>query len=300
MSAASHVFIVGLPRTGSTLTRRMLNRSGDVGMSEESRFLREPIRFGLVQRPGFADRFRAIGDLRTDAGLARIVDHIYSMQGKGYWPRLASIVDRSDFRSALLGTDRSDAALLDVAMMLYANGRPVRGEKTPHHVYHVRTLLTWYPEARVIQTLRDPRAVYVSLRRKERPEKLSAAGRAARRAEIAFNMYAVANVAHRWRTMAHLHRAYSVEFPLRYALMRFEDLVSAPEEAMQRLTDFLSIDYDDRMLDQIVHNSSYGGRMDSGIDASTVDRWRDHLGAAEHSLFRRLLGSEMREFGYDP
>ena len=71
MSGASHVFIAGLPRTGSTLTRAMLNHSPEVRMSGESRFLSEPTRLGLVQRPGYADRFRRIGDIGTDAGLER-------------------------------------------------------------------------------------------------------------------------------------------------------------------------------------------------------------------------------------
>jgi hypothetical protein len=299
VSEASHVFIAGLPRTGSTLTRAMLNRSPAVRMSGESRFLSEPTRLGLIQRPGYADRFRRIGDIGTDAGLERVIDHIYGLRGKGYWARLAGLVPRERFEAALAASDRSDRAFLDVAMALFADGRRLRGEKTPHHIHHVPTLLAWYPDARVIHTFRDPRAVYVSLRRKERPEKLTALGRAARRLGMPFDLYAMANLIHRWRWMARLHRDYAARYPDRYLLLRFEDLVSDPAATAERLAAFLGIGFDPAMLEQVVLNSSFaGGDRAAGIDAATVDRWRAHLGRRELGLFARFCGADLAEFGY--
>ncbi len=299
MSDASHVFIVGLPRTGSTLTRAMVNRSPEVRMSGESRFLSEPTRLGLIQRPGFAEGFRRIGDIRTDVGLERVVDHIYALRGKGYWARLAGLVPRERFAATLGATDRSDRAFLDTAMELFADGRRLRGEKTPHHVHHVPTLLAWYPQARVIHTFRDPRAVYVSLRRKERPEKLTGFGRAARRLGTPFDLYAMANLIHRWRWMARLHRDYATRYPDRYLLLRFEDLVSDPAATAEQLASFLGISFDPAMLEQVVLNSSFaGGGKPAGIDAATVDRWRAHLGRREIGLFARFCGEDLAEFGY--
>ena len=299
MSDASHVFIVGLPRTGSTLTRAMLNRSPEVRMSGESRFLSEPTRLGLIQRPGFADRFRRIGDIHTDSGLKRVVDHIYDLRGKGYWARLAGLVPRDRFAAALRASDRSDRAFLDVAMELFANGRRLRGEKTPHHIHHVPTLLAWYPEARVIHTFRDPRAVYVSMRRKERPEKLTGLGRAARRLGAPFDLYAMANLIHRWRWMARLHRDYAARYPDSYLLLRFEDLVRDPVATAERLAAFLGVAFDPAMLEQVVLNSSFaGGGRAAGIDVGTVDRWRGHLGRRELALFARFCGADLAEFGY--
>jgi len=301
MGDTSHVFVVGLPRTGSTLTRGMLNRSAEVGMSGESRFLPEPTRLGLFTRPGYAERFRRIGDLATDDGIARISEHIFAMRGKGYWARLAARGDREAFEAALLASERTDRALLDVAMAQFAAGRRIRGEKTPHHIHHVPTLLGWYPEAKVIHTFRDPRAIYVSLRRKERPEKLSAVGRAARRLGSAFDVYSIANHLHRWRLMARLHREYASRWPDRYTIVRFEDVVTNPRPTLERLSDFLGIAYTDAMLEQVVHNSSFvGKRTTSGIDSGTVDRWREHLSARDRSRFARLGEAELAEFGYAP
>lgn len=295
----THVFIVGLPRTGSTLTRGILNASPEIWVAGESHFFSAPTRLGLVRRPGYAERFRRIGDIGTDRGLALVLDDIYALRGKSFWARLAAETDRESFERDLRATARTDRELLDLAMARFARGRPIRGEKTPHHVHHVPTLLEWFPGARIIQTFRDPRAVYTSLRRKERPEKLTAMGRAGRRLGPLFDSYSIANLARSWRSMTRLHGAYARRFPDRYTLVRFEDLVTSPEATARRLSEFVGVPYADDMLEQVVHNSSFMGKGEGkGIDPTAVDRWREHMSPFARSIFARLCGDELEAFGY--
>ena len=298
LAPASHVFIAGLPRTGSTLTHRILNRSPQVRLAGETHFLGTP---GLLgRRIGYADRFAAAGDLSTDAGVERVVTAIYASRGKSFWSRFASTVQRDEFERSLREGDRSRRALFDAAMRAFAQGRPVAGDKTPEHIYAVPTLLAWFPQARVVHTFRDPRAIYVSLRRKERAEKLSRAGYIARLAGPVFDLYASTSLAIRWRRMARLHRRYAAEFPGRYTLQRFEDTLADPEGTVRRLCDFIGIAYDAAMLDQVVHNSSYAPkRSGAGIDRSTAERWRQHLPKATGRWLSLLCGSELARFGYE-
>lgn len=298
-NTTTHIFVVGLPRTGSTLTRGILNASPHVWIAGESHFFPEPTRLGLTRREGYAERFRRLGDLATDEGVGRVLDEIFSLRGKSFWARLATVVDRPTFEAELRRSDRTDRALLDTAMAVFARGRPIRGEKTPHHIHSVPTLLEWFPGARIIHTFRDPRAVYVSLRRKERAEKLTTLGLAARRLGPVFDLYATANVIRRWRTMVRLHHAYAARFPDRYTLVRFEDLVTEPGATATRLSDFLGIEYTDEMLEQVVHNSSFMSKgTGSGIDATAIDRWRDHLSPTARSWFARRCAAELLELGY--
>ncbi len=301
MTRASHVFIVGLPRTGSTLTRNILNRSPEVGLGGESHFLPARGRFRVSGRPSFRDRFARLGDLATEEGLVRVVDTIFAAGGKSYWARLARSADRAEFERRLRDSGRTDRALFDVAMAAVAAGRPVRGEKTPHHLGAVPTLLEWFPEARVIHTFRDPRAVYVSLRRKEREEALSGIGRAVRRLGPLFDAYAIANLILAWREAAALHRAYAARYPDRYLLSRFEDLVSEPEPTVRRLCDFIGVGFVPEMLDQTVFNSSYLPRgAATGFDRAAVGRWQGQLGLAGRRAFSVLCGPQLAGFGYRP
>ena len=299
VTRASHVFVVGLPRTGTTLTRNVLNRSPLVGLGGESHFFGSRGRLGLTGRTGYRERFARLGDLRTEEGLRRIVDAIFASSGKSYWARLARTADRAEFERLLRASDRTERALFDTAMAVVAAGKPIRGEKTPHHIEVVPTLLEWFPEARVVHTFRDPRAVYVSLRRKERAEALSPLGRAARRLGPAFDAYSIVNVGLAWRRVAALHRAYAARYPGRYLLVRFEDLVTAPEPTIRRICEFVGIEFVPEMLDQTVFNSSYLPRDGaSGFDRSAVRRWERHLGPLGRRAFRLLCGAELHAFGY--
>ncbi len=291
------VFIVGLPRTGSTLTHRILNRSPLVRLAGETHFLGTPSRFRGVE--GYARRFARIGDMRTEEGLRSVVDSIYRLKGKAFWSRFAQQVDRSDFEQALRVSDRSPRALFEIAMREFAAGRPIAGDKSPEHIFSVPTLMAWFPGALVIHTFRDPRAVYVSLRRKERSESLSTVGRMARKAGVLFDAYATTNLALRWRQMAALHREYARRFPGRYSMLKFEDLLADPDSSTRQLCEFVGIPFYEAMLEQVVHNSSYQPKQTgAGIDRSAAERWRQHLPPATERWLLALCGSEMAALGY--
>lgn len=293
-----HVFVVGLPRTGSTLTRGILNASGEVWIAGESHFFDQPQRLGLGRRRGYRTRLREAGRGAGDPATG-IVDAIWSLTGKNFWARLASRTDRDQFLADLRASDGSDRSLFEIALTHSGRGRRIVGEKTPHHIEALPTLLAWFPDARVIHTFRDPRAIYASLRRKEDPQRLGRVGRFARHLGPLFDVYSTINLARSWRRMAALHRRYAADYPDRYRLIRFEDLTTDPESIARDVSAFLRIDYHPEMLEQVVHNSSYAAKgSGSGIDPGTVDRWRGQLRPLTVWWLGILCGRALREFGY--
>ncbi len=301
MSRPDHVFVVGLPRTGSTLTRAILNASPQVGIGSESHFFPSPIRLGLARRPGYRERFARIGDLREDDGLVRVIDAIWNLRTKSFWSRLAGMADRADFETRLRASDRTDQSLLDLAMEYYAKGKPIRGEKTPQHIHAIPTLLAWFPNARIVHTFRDPRAVCVSLMRKEDRQTSGWRPRLLRWLGPLRELYATTNVTLAWRRVVALHRRYQRQYPDRYRLQRFEDLIRDPRRAVEELCAFLEIPFSEAMLEVVVLNSSYLPRATgTGFDPATLDRWRSHLSPLARRWFVLLCGAELREFGYEP
>lgn len=221
------------------------------------------------------------------------------MSGKNFWARLARLTDHDAFLADLRKSDGSDRSLFEVALMHSGRGRRIRGEKTPHHIFAVPTLLEWFPDARVIHTFRDPRAIYASLRRKEDLQRLGRLGRALRHLGPLFDLYSTLNLAMSWRQMAALHREYAARYPDNYLLVRFEDLTADADGTVKRLCQFLQIRFGPEMLEQVVHNSSFfakGSRP--GIDPSAVDRWRTQLSPLTARWLALLCGGALREFGY--
>lgn len=294
-----HIFIVGMPRTGTTLLRNILNRSDQVGMGGESHFFGDPSRF----RPphgGFWDELKRLGDISTDSGVARIVDHVFSRNGENFWGRLARGADRNAFRAELLASDRTPRSLLDMAYAFHAQGKAIRGEKTPEHVYSVRVLFEWFPDAKVVHTFRDPRAIYVSQMKKQRAGRVAAFA-APLPFRLAFELYSSLRLIAVWRNVARLHRRYSKAYPGRYYLCRYEDLVADPTASVQLISRFLDIVFSEAMLEQKSVNSSFVPRGEvEGFEGEAIDRWRSHLHPVIKQWFALWCRTQLVRFGYEP
>lgn len=299
MSQPSHIFIVGLSRTGTTLTRTILDSSDYIGLGGEAMYFGDKRWLGLGERAGFRHKFARIGNLDTDAGFARIVDYIYNLPQDNFWSKLAKRIDRDEFTRRFWATDRSERALLDLAMAVYAGDKPIRGEKTPANLYHVPELLEWFPNARILHTFRDPRAVYISNKRKYEQRALPTLSRLARRAKLFFELYASLDVVLAWLRAIRLHREYQQKYPKQYYLSKFEDLILEPRASLEKICHFIDVPFAQCMLDQLVLNSSFmPKRQHAGFDPSTVNRWRQYMHPLVHRWFLLWCQPKLIEFGY--
>jgi len=296
MAKPSHIFIVGSFRTGTTLLRYMLDSSAEVGICNETRFVS-----GGFFRRGSRYRLTKVGDLSTETGAKKIIDFIYADKMPKAFRQVMRNVSKEEFLQALLESDRTDRALFDLTMRFYANGKPILGEKTPAHIYQVPLLMEWFPNAKIIHTLRDPRAIFVSQRRKMLTlENVDKHYRILRKSEMALGIAVFLQVLLNWLRVVRLHRRYQKRYPDSYHFVRFEDLVSDPEPTLKQVCDFLEIDFSEDMLNQPVVGSSFVPRKTEtqGVDTSTIDRWRNHLHPVIDKSFVFWCKKYLLDFGY--
>ena len=185
-------------------------------------------------------------------------------------------------------------------MQLYGANRPILGEKTPSHLFHVPTLLEWFPNTRIIHTFRDPRAIFVSESMKQRRLDATRAhsGRCAQARAPSFSPV-LPQVTLTWTRCAHLHRKYTESYPDRYRLLKFEDLTQYPETQLELLSGYLGIDLTPLVLDNLTSNSSFTDRRDKpGIDSGAADRWKTHIKPWADRWFRLCCGKQLEQFGY--
>lgn len=305
MPNVDHIFIVGLGRTGSTLTRQILNSSECVGIGGESHFFRDLPRIGFQSQNGVRNELAKIGDLTTDEGAKKIVDHLFTTRQKHlvFWNLSAKNANRDEFLQKLLNSDRStrdqaERSLFDLVMEVHANGKPVRGEKTPAHIFYVPELLEWFPNARVIHTFRDPRAIYSSRKKKAEKKALPAPKSALRRLGVGFELLSSLHVIVNWSRVVRCHERYQSLYPDQYYLLKYEDLVSEPRTSMEQLSRFLQIDLTEAMLEQSVVNSSYLPDGAAGFDKTSIHRWRKHMDPLVKRWFSAWCKPALQEFGY--
>lgn len=296
------IFIVGASRSGTTLMRNILERSPRIALARENHFLGH-----LRASEGARYYFRRAGDLAADDTVRRVVEMIYSgeFQRRSRWRELSPFwrwlvenVRREEMERRLLAAERTERGMYAAFLRAYADARrrPVMGEKTPAHLAYVDTLLEWFPSGRVVHMIRDPRAVYVSdlRRRRAKPRRpYSWLGRV----PVLLPAAMLLQTTWVWRGAARLHAVYEKRYPDRYRLVRFEDVVSRPDETLSALFDFLGVEIPADPTNVRVMARGFK-RGEQGLDAEAADRWRGHIGRLPDGWLRVFLGGEMRRLGY--
>jgi hypothetical protein len=294
------LFLVGLPRTGSTLLRHVLNRSPQVTIASETHFMARARRLRLGARLAAAAGAPAA---ERDAALRTIASDLLAA---GFWPWLRRNVAPDELERRLHDIEPSLRGAFGLLLELYADRtlpgpsdrRRVVGEKTPEHLASVPVLARWFPEARFVHTIRDPRGVYASrLRRAQQ-------GEWGLKARLPWLPAAIANpvlppieaayAARSWNAAARADARLAGLLGERYALVRFEDLVASPEATVRRVCDFAGIAFSAGLLaDTDIVGSSFANQRHagSGFDPTIADRWRREV----PPFVRRLLGAATRE-----
>jgi hypothetical protein len=142
-------------------------------------------------------------------------------------------------------------------------GKQRWGDKTPLHVWHLGLAEQMYPELQVIGIVRHPTAVVASQRRRFR----RGVGRASKQ----------------WKRSTMILLQQAAELGDRCVVLRYEDLVIAPEATMRPLLEWLGEPWSDRVLAHHEAQPSGGAaaevegftRTDTPIDSSRVDTWQD-------------------------
>ncbi len=144
-------------------------------------------------------------------------------------------------------------------------------EKSTSNEVRAEALDELFPEAKVIQVVRDPRAVFIS--RKSRLVKNSQQYSKAHRFVREWNRSA--------QEIPRLRRD-----PSRFLVIRYEDLVKNPNDILEKVCRFAGFDYNEKMLVPTRAGSGWEGNSAfhetfKGISAASLDLWKDRLSKDE-------------------
>lgn len=302
-AATSHIFVVGLARTGTHLVQSILNASDEVRVGPESQFLGGAPRFGVLARRGILEAFPAADLPLPEADAGRLIDRLVTGSGgslgrRPYWRGAASSEGVDRLRERFMLSPRRARDLLAIAIQIHGRGKAIPGDKTPSNLYHVPQLLDWFPNARVIHILRDPRAVFASSMRKGfiGPKRLGLPP--ARPIELGLGFWWAIDLAARWRLAVDLDRRYRQDFPHHYLMCRFEDLVDDPEPEIRRMCAFVGVPYSDEMVDRPVVSSSFMPRGTRGIRPEARSHWRAEVARPLARWIGLLCGDRLTQQGY--
>ncbi len=280
--ANPYVFIVGCPRSGTTLVQRMMNAHPQIAIIFETKWI-----------PRLFDRRKGL----TKEGLVtpELIPHLC---GQRDFDRLH--IDRKQLE-ALLEADRQAtyAEFVSRIFDLYGErrGKSLVGDKTPGYVRWLDTLHTLWPKARFVHLVRDGRDVFLSTADWPKGQQKKPATFAAWKDDP------VSTAAFWWELNVRLGRAVGKLLgPELYYEVRYESLVRNPVEECTALCAFLGLPYDEAMP------RFHEGRTNTkpGLSAKHawlpitpgLRNWRSQMTAEDAERFEAAAGELLDELGY--
>jgi len=269
------IFVVGCPRSGTTLLQVMLHSHRRIAIPPETRFL-IPL---YQQRAEF-------GDL-TDDGNRRELATFITRRGSKF--RDLGLDVRQVSREIVEGPPTVGSAA-GILFRAYARrfDKERWGDKRPGYFSYIPELLRMFPDAQLIHLVRDGRDCVASLKRMPWWEHDSV---------VSMCVWAQA--------VDYCRRAGRRVGPQRYIELQYEQLVADPEPELRRLCEFLEEDFDPSMLtphrvagSAVPERKGWHSRTRETVDTAAIGGWRGQLEEWEISLMELVCGGRLRRYGY--
>lgn len=271
------VFVVGCPRSGTTILYHMLLSAGDFAV-----YRGESNVFNLLV-PRFRG-MRSAGDRRE----------LLEMWLRSKLFRVSGL-DANEISAKITAECHGGGDFLRIVMQEVARKQGVGrwADSTPEHLLYMEEIKRQIPDALFIHIIRDGRDVALSYIKQgwshplpwDRDEHLGIAG-----------LY--------WEWALRKGREQGRRLGADYQEVRFEELIANPQETLSRLGRFIAHDLDyDRIQRAGIGsvsqpNSSFAG--ESGGKFNPVARWKTKMSPEQTASFEALVGDFLQELGYAP
>ena len=275
------VFLVGCPRSGTTLLHRLVDAHPEVAIVHETLWI-----------PKFYERRIGLtpeGNV-TSALPSRLLEH----------RRFDQLGIGADELSGLFfaNADSSYADFVSVLFDRYGESRGKRlvGDKSPGYVRSIPVLHRLWPHAKFVHLIRDGRDVCLSAVNWKKADRLF-------RDHGTWPREPIATAALWWERSVRLGREAGAALPERlYLEVRYEDVVADAETQCRWICSFIGLEFDNAML------RFHEGRtkMTPGITSKRkwlpptagLRDWRTEMGEEDVVRFEAAAGELLDELGY--
>jgi hypothetical protein len=219
----------------------------------------------------------------TDTAIEEMFSLLRSERIRGkYWsnPRL----DLDKVKTGFVESGREYCDLIRITLKERAGseGKTIAGDKSPYNLYRIKTLKEWFPEAKFLHIIRDPRAVFVSeINRTPYDHYFLRSSNVV--ARLLIFIYICCN----WRRNITLYKKYRVKYPGDYLYIRFSILYTQPEQEIKKICDFIGVNFEESMLDPPRRGSNLPE------DYDPLNGWKEKIPRFYNYMFELLLGRKI-------
>lgn len=263
------VFIVGHPRSGTTLLSVLLDRNTNIAVTPETHF---------------ANQLAHMLPKYLDLGAEETVDFLLQK---------TRIMDLNLDRDRLLA--RMNQQPLDVPSVFrcvlqeYAveNDKALVIEKSPTHLLCLPQIVSWYPRAKIIWIVRDGRDAVLSL------------------LKVDWASSRVWELALQWVRNMKRVLEFEEKHPDSIYRIYYESLLREPQTELVKLHRFIGISFEPSQLDDLLPTTvvpaweeGWKSKAKQKIDPRRIGAWREHAHRSQLSVMNALMGRYLRRLGY--
>jgi len=271
------IFVLGCPRSGTTLLQLMLHAHARIAIPPETRF----VITAYEARNSF-------GDLRDEANRRALAGSIVDDRATLFYDLG---LDADEIRAEIAGGPPTLGSAIGTVFRGYARrfGKPRWGDKRPGYYQYVPALRRMFPDAQFVSLIRDGRDCVASLLQMP---------------WFTRDIYAAICT---WNEAIDSGRAAARRLPPgTYHELRYEDLAADPGGQLPALCDFLGEEYDPAMAEPdkiaastIPERKIWHADTQRAVTRSPAGRWQDRLEPWQVALCEAAMGSRMRSLGYE-
>jgi hypothetical protein len=276
------VFIVGVPRSGTTLLAASLAAHGRISCGPETHFFRR-----LAQ----ADEAALVDAASWPETAVSFISGIKHAGFKGHESKFLLEkygIERPEIAAYLQEREPGVTAVLAAVTETHMKrmGKVRWAEKTPDHLLHTELIRCYFPNAPIIRIVRDPRDAALSLTR------------------VPWGAASFAEALLFWRKWDAASYPF-FETDGRSHTIRFEDFVTRPQAELEKICAFIGEPFEPGMLDTArtsrtvnSRNVPWKRKVGGPFDPSRTEVWRRELDDADNRLAEAFLGDRMAAYGY--
>jgi Sulfotransferase family len=278
--AQDPIFVVGYPRSGTTLLQALLATQGDLATFPETHFFSTA--YTAKTSPGeetlsAQEVEKVLGEISQRSGLAfspSEIEAIHALGSGGHMP----IKGVFEFLVAKLIPSEAGPGCRWL-------------EKTPDHAFFMARIGKLYPEAKFIGIIRHPLFAIHSRTKHfppDAPDKLRF-------------------LAHQWVRHVDALDDFKKSFPTKIFVLKYEDLVKDPAGVIEKITRFLGIDFDIRSIQDFSKRAQNivqpFENWKDGVKSNTIENKDESVDKvfekSEILKIQSIVHNKMRQLGYE-
>ncbi|MBF0358700.1 MAG: sulfotransferase [Magnetococcales bacterium] len=283
------LFLVGCPRSGTTLLSSILEVKFNLAVPLETHFI-----------PYYSRLLWLWGDLKHRENREQLLDEIFIFleiwtarnnparrPGDCYPVSLLAVKEQRD---EIVDSGTTFGAMVMKIFALYARGRGREYWLDSSSFYDVEPLHNWdghFPGIKVIHIIRDGRDATISwLKSWFRPSNL-------------------ADTSKRWLDHVTEKQLWGRRNPDSYLEIYYEDLLDSPEKVIDQIADFINespnpgpIELEKSLYAQVLKVGGTHDLLSGGIQKGNKGKWQSGMREKEQQFFEFIAGSTLEKLNY--